>query len=62
MIYEEFIAACFSIKQADNDAVLIFKTTIQKTTVASNRTVVNGEDVNLLILVTAGTHTEKIIS
>ena len=60
MLCEEFTAAGVSIKQADNDAdVLIIETAIEQWT-SSNTTVVVGEDVDLLILLTARTN-DKII-
>lgn len=61
MLCEEFTAAGISIKQADNDAdVLIIETAIEQFK-RPNTTVVVGEDVDLLILLTARTPIDKII-
>ena len=61
MLCEEFTAVGISIKQADNDAdVLIIETAIEQFK-RPNTTVVVGEDVDLLILLTARTPVDKII-
>ncbi|KAL4718517.1 hypothetical protein ACJJTC_010356 [Scirpophaga incertulas] len=61
MLCEELTAAGIPIKQADNDAdVLIIETAIEQFE-SSKTTVVVGEDVDLLILLTARTPTDKII-
>jgi hypothetical protein len=50
-----------AVKQAQNDAdVLIIETAIEQLN-ATNTTVVVGEDVDLLVLLTARTPTDKII-
>ena len=58
MLCEKFTAANILVKQADNDTdVLIIKTAIEQ----SNTAIVVGEDVDLLVLLTARTPTDGII-
>lgn len=61
MLKAKFTAENISVEQANDDAdVLIIETAIKKFSV-TNTTVVVGEDVDLLVLLTARTPTEKII-
>lgn len=61
MLSEMFTTANILVKQADNGAdVLIIETAIEQSNRA-NTTIVVGEDVDLLILVTVRTPIDKII-
>ena len=61
MLCEKFTAANILVKQADNDAdVLIIETAIEQSN-TTNTTIVVGEDVDLLVLLTARTPIDKII-
>lgn len=61
MLKERFTSENIFVKQADNDAdVLIIETAIEQFNL-TNTTIVVGEDVDLLVLLTARTPTEKII-
>ena len=61
MLCERFTAANIIVKQADNDAdVLIIETAIEQSN-ATNNSIVVGEDVDLLVLLTARTPIDKII-
>lgn len=58
---EKFTAANILVKQADNAAdVLIIEATIEQSN-TTNKTIVVGEDVDLLVLLTARTPIDKII-
>ncbi|KYN15191.1 hypothetical protein ALC57_12601 [Trachymyrmex cornetzi] len=61
MLCEEFTAAGIPIKRADNDADVVIIETAIKQFKRPNTTVVVGEDVDLLILLTARTPIDKII-
>ncbi|PZC75227.1 hypothetical protein B5X24_HaOG206534 [Helicoverpa armigera] len=61
MLSDKLRAANFAVKQAQNDAdVLIIETAIEKLN-ATNTIIVVGEDVDLLVLLTARTPIDKII-
>ncbi|KAI4476357.1 hypothetical protein M0804_013672 [Polistes exclamans] len=61
MLSNKLTAANIAVKQAKNDAdVLIIETAIEKCD-ATNTTIVVGEDVDLLVLLTARTPMDKII-
>ena len=61
MLCEKFTAANILVKQADNDAdVLIIETAIEQSN-TTNTTIVVGEDVDLLVLLTARTPIDTII-
>ncbi|XP_044579087.1 uncharacterized protein LOC123261518 [Cotesia glomerata] len=61
MLKEKFTAENILVKQANNDAdVLIIETAIEQFNL-TNTTIVVGEDVDLLVLLTARTPTEKTI-
>ena len=61
MLCERFTAANIIVKQAGNDAdVLIIETAIEQSN-ATNNSIVVGEDVDLLVLLTARTPIDKII-
>lgn len=60
MLSDKLTAANIAVKQAQNDAdVLIIETAIEKFN-ATNTTIVVGEDVDLLVLLTARTPIDKI--
>lgn len=60
MLCEKLRAADIFVKEADNDAdVLIIETAIEQSN--TNTTIVVGEDVDLLIILTARTPIDKII-
>lgn len=61
MLCEKFVAANIVVKQAQNDAdVFIIETAIEQFS-STNPTIVVGEDVDLLIILTARTPTDKIV-
>ena len=61
MLCERFTAANILVKKADNDAnVLIIETALEQSN-ATNNPIVVGEDVDLLVLLTARTPIDKII-
>uniref|UniRef100_A0A6P7GNU0 Uncharacterized protein LOC114344950 n=1 Tax=Diabrotica virgifera virgifera TaxID=50390 RepID=A0A6P7GNU0_DIAVI len=61
MLTDKLTAANIEVKQAKNDAdVLIIETAIEKFK-ATNTTIVVGEGVDLLVLITARTPVDKVI-
>lgn len=61
MLYEKFTTTNISVKQVDSDAHVLIIETVMDQFNTVNTIIVVGEDVDLLVLLTARTPIDKII-